>query len=444
MVPGPRSNILLGSLVELQRDRLGFLRNMALRHGAVVRYRIAHLTIYQVNHPDGVLRILQTNSHNYSKEVSGFKALKLVLGNGLITSEGEYWRSQRRVIQPIFHHHHMEISGDLIALAVLEMMDHWQENLLNDQILDMATELRRLTINIIATFLFGSELGNDREALVNAVSTLAENLFRFAQPFHPPLAIPTSHNRKIASALANINAIVYKAINKERRQGTHNRSLLSIMVSARNEKTGEGMNDTQLRDEIVSLFSAGSGTTANTLIWAIYFLSQYPEIAYRLRFELEQVLGERRPTVADLPNLSYTRHIIEETLRFYPPVWVTARRVVAQDEICGFDIPARAVVVVSPYVMHHDPVYWSNSERFDPDRFMPEQTRGRPHYVYFPFGGGPHLCLGKALAMMETQLVLATITQCYRFELIPDYSMQLQTLGGLRPQHGLPMAVYSL
>lgn len=436
--PSPRGNFLLGSMLDFQRDRLGFVTRMAREYGEVVRYRLANLVFYQVNHPQGVQRILQDNNHNYIKGES-FQVFRNFVGNSLFTTEGEFWLRQRRLMQPVFHRQRLAGFTDLMSAATQEMLSGWQPWVQEGQPFNVADQMTRLTMQIVTQALFSSRVAGEMQAIGQAITTLlADATFRFDVPFYPPLKFPTPHNLRARAAQNLLAQTIYTIIAERRQHGDRANDLLGMLMEARDEQ-GEGMSDQQLHDEALTLFIAGHETTANALTWAWCLLAQNPQVEQRLHEELERVLGDRPPVGADLPNLPYTRMIIDETLRLYPSAWITNRSVVADDEICGYLIPKGAVVGISPYVMQRDPRFWEQPETFDPQRFAPGQGEDRPAYAYFPFGGGPHQCIGKGFALMEATLVLATIAQRYRLVLQPGQSVELLPQVTLRPRDGLHM-----
>jgi cytochrome P450 len=440
---GPRGNVLLGSIGDIYRDRLSFVLDMARIYGDVVQYRVAHMRMYQINHPEGVERLLHDNHRNYSKDVPTFGTLKLFLGNGLFTSDGEFWRRQRRLAQPAFHRRRVAAFGELMTEATEEMLERWQARATPGQPLDAATEFMRLTMEVVTRALFSTSVERDVETIGRAIATLLNDVtFRFTFPFYPPLRVPTPRNRRFLAARATLDGIVYRIIAERRRRPAEHDDLLALLMEARDEQTGQGMSDKQLRDEVVTLFLAGHETTANTLTWTSYLLSTHVAVERRLRAEIDETLKGRVPTAADVPNLTYTRMVIDETLRLYPPAWITNRRAIEDDTVCGYHIPADATVSISPYVTHRDPTLWENPEGFDPDRFAPERAAERPHYAYFPFGGGPRQCIGKGFALLESTLMMALLVQRCSLHLVPGRRVETEAMATLRPRYGMWMTAH--
>jgi cytochrome P450 len=444
LAPGPHGHWLLGSMPAFLDDSLGYLRRVAQDYGDVVRYRVAHMTWYQVNHPEGIARILQENNRNYGKGALTLGILRPVAGNGLFLSEGEFWLRQRRLMQPTFHHRHVAAFGTMIVDATQAMLDRWQAHANEGQPRDIMREMSGLTLDVVSRALFSTPAGYDA-GVAQAIATLVEDIgYRFAVPFYPPPRVPTPRNRRHRAALGALDRAIYGIIAARRRGDTAGDDLLGLLMGVRDEDTGQGMSDQQLRDEVITLFVAGHETTAVALAWACHLLAAHPEAAERVQAEQTGVLGDRAAAAADLPRLPYARMVIDETMRLYPPAWITNRQAIADDEVCGYHIPAGAVVLVSPYVMHRHPAYWEQPERFDPERFAPERSAGRPHYAYFPFGGGPRQCIGKGLALMEAQLILAAVAQRFRLRHVPGHNVEPHALVTLRPRGGLPMLVESL
>jgi cytochrome P450 len=294
--PGPRGNVVLGSIGDIYRDRLRFVLEVARTYGDVVQYRVAHMRIYQVNHPAGVEHLLHDNHRNYSKDVPTFGTLRLFLGNGLFTSDGEFWRRQRRLAQPAFHRRRVATFGDLMIDASQEMLDRWQPRAERGQSLEVATEFMRLTMEVVTRALFSASVERDVETIGRAITTLLNDVtFRFTFPFYPPLQVPTPRNRRFLAARTTLDRIVYRIIAERRRRPAEHDDLLAMLMEARDEETGESMSDKQLRDEVVTLFLAGHETTANALTWTSYLLSTHVEPARRLRARSTRRSGGASP-----------------------------------------------------------------------------------------------------------------------------------------------------
>ena len=438
---GPRGGLLLGNVRDFQRDKLGFVQGMARRYGDVVRYRMANMTWYQVNHPEGVKRILQDNNRNYGKGSLTSGALGLVLGQGLSTSEGGLWLRQRRLMQPVFHRKSVDAFGEMMVKDTEAMITRWQAS--PDTTVDVAAEMSRLTQGVVTGALFGAGVGEEAGVIEGTITTLmTEVAYRFEVPLYPPLSVPTPRNRRTRAALRTLDRAVYRII-EERRRAKPGDDLLSLLMETRDEDTGEAMNDKQLRDEVITLFVAGHETTATALSWTFYLLATHPEAEERVRAELDEVLGPegRTPTVEDLPKLSYGRMVVEEAMRLYPPAWITNRQALSEDVVLGYRIPAGAFVMTLPYVLHRHPDFWERPDEFDPERFSPERSAIRPRYAYFPFGGGPRQCIGRGMALVETHLILSTVFRRCRMRLATQRPVEPLALATLRPSGGLPMRI---
>jgi cytochrome P450 len=435
--PGPLSS--LNSVLALGRDPIRFALDMWHRYGDLVRIRFLFWQGYLVFHPDQIKHILQDNHRNYTKDFFTLNAFKAFVGNGLVTNNGDSWLQQRRLMQPAFHRKRLAAFGTLITGTTVEMIERWQGFAEQGQPLDIAGEMMRLTLRIVGRSLFSIDLSNETETVGRAVTTLSTLMVEYMSVPFPPLWIPTPRNRRITSAIRTLDTVVQDIITARRRQHTESGDLLSLLLSARDEETGERMSDKQVRDEVMTLLFAGHETTSNLLAWTWYVLSQHPEVERRLHAELEAVLAGQRPSVEHLTNLPYSQMVLEETLRLYPPAWSLARKARARDCVGGYAIPAKSVILMIPYVTHRHPAFWEHPEWFDPERFTPECAVARPRYAYYPFGGGPRQCIGNNFALMEAHLILATVAQRYRLHLVPGHEVEAEALLTLRPRYGLPM-----
>jgi cytochrome P450 len=439
--PGLEGWPLLGNLPEARRDPLRFVSRMAAVPSNLVYYRIGPYTGYLVNHPDGIQYVLRKNFQNYSKDNYDYEALKPVVGEGLLTANGDYWRRQRRLIQPAFHPKMIEGFGFKATNLTLKMLARWEMDFAGGQPFDVADEMSRLALQIIGEVLFGVELRGEAIRVARSFQFLnADVSRRLTTPFAPPLWVPTPRNLRFKQARVELDRVVYGMIENRRRSGPAEGDFLDLLLGAHEEgESGAGMSDRQLRDEVMTFMLAGHETTAAALTWFWYSLAEHPEAASRIRRELDEVLGDRTPEASDLPGLEYLDQVIQEVMRLYPPVWITSRKALEDDEIGGYPVRAGTVVLLCQYSMHHHPDFWEDPERFDPERFSPQRSRGRHPFAYFPFGGGPRLCIGKHLAMMEIKLIAATIAQRYRLALVPSHPVKAEPLITLRPRDGMQM-----
>jgi cytochrome P450 len=432
-------DLVFGRARDFQRDTLQFIQTLAAI-GDVVRYRFVVWPTFFLNHPDYIKHVLQENHRNYNKDVPTTRLLKTVLGTGLITNDGASWLHQRRLIQPAFHRQRIAAFGTLMTTAATEMLHRWDALCQSGASLDAANEMMSLTLRVVGLALFGADMGREVDTVGRSFTILNNFLTRAAyQPFMMLPGVPARGKRQFRAARRELDEVVYQII-AERRAGSADRDdLLSMLLHARDEETGESMNDQQLHDEVITLLLAGHETTAVTLNWTWFLLSTHPDVERRLHAELGTVLGGRPPSTDDLPNLPYTRMIIEEAMRLYPPAWAILRRAIGGDQIGPYRVPAGTSIFISPYAMHRHPGFWENPEAFDPERFTPERSAGRPHFAYVPFGGGPRQCIGNIFALTEAQLMLATVAQRYRLSMHPGYQVKPNPLITLRVQGGLPV-----
>lgn len=447
VVPGGN---FLGHVREMNRDALGFLLGARRGQGDVSRFRFGNLVGVLVAHPDGVRHVLQENHKSYSKATRGFEALRDILGNGLLTSDGDFWLRQRRIAQPAFHRERIASFAASMTAAAVETTIRWVPLAKLGRPIDVAAEMMRLTLRIVGETLLSTELSDDADAVGEALAVVQEDTNdRVKSIINFPLSIPTPRNKRFLRARRILDEVVMRAIQERHpKKGEDSppepkNDLLHMLMSARDEETGEAMSDVQLRDEVMTIFLAGHETTSNALSWCWYCLSKNPACERELARELDTVLQGRPPTLADLPALRYTKMVLQEAMRLYPPAWLVARRAITDDSVGGFRIQKGTIVFVSPYVTQRHPAFWENPEGFDPERFRPENDADRPKYQYFPFGGGPRVCIGTAFAMLEGQLLLAAIAQKYTLHLVPGHAVEPEPLITLRPRGGMHMTVHA-
>jgi cytochrome P450 len=435
--PGPRGYPLVGVLPMLLRNPLQFMLDTSTRYGDVISMRVGPKRFYLLNHPDHIKHVLQDHHRNYQKGAN-LAMLKRLMGNGLVTSEGDFWLRQRRLVQPAFHHRRIADMAATIVDKTAAMLEGWRPIAASGDELDVVAEMMRLTQQIIVRTMFGSAIGDDTELIYRALNTILSHLSHMLWTSALPEWL-TPGQRRFEQALQALDRVVYRMIDECRHNADTMGNLLALLLQARDAETGTGMTDQQIRDEVMTLFVAGHETTANALAWAFAMLGQHPDVAQRLHAELETVLAGRPPTFEDLPRLTYTRMVIEEVLRLYPSGWVMFRTPITDDVIGGQRIPAGAIVVLCPYAMHRSAAYWEHPERFDPERFSPERSAERPRYVYTPFGGGPRQCIGSAFALMEAQLILAMVAQRYEMHGVPGRPAKAHVAVVLQPRHGIHM-----
>jgi cytochrome P450 len=427
-------------LPEFRGDRLGFLVRTARQYGGVARFGLRRRSVFLVTDPAAVKRVLQDNADNYGRKTRSLAALRETIGDGLLTTTGPAWWRNRRLMQPAFHKQRLGGFAGTIAEAAEDFAARAARLGAAGPPFDLVPELARLTLRILGRCLFDRELTDEADAVGGAVQVVLHHTIEKLGSLIPlPGLVPTPKNLRFRRALRALDRVVLSLI-EERRRGAgaaERGDLLTMLVSARDEETGEGLGDRQLRDEVMTLLLAGHETTAMALSWTFYLLSLHPGVRRRLEDELAAALAGRAPALDDLPRLPYTRMVIEEAMRLYPPAWVITRSATGADELGGFAIPAGDMVLLSPYVTHHDPSLWEDPEGFDPERFAPGAEGGRPRYAYYPFGGGPHLCIGAGFAMMEATIVLATVAQRLRLDLEAGRPVAIEPLVTLRPSPGI-------
>lgn len=449
---GPRGQELLITLRDLQKDPLTVLLRSAEKYGDFVHLPLGIRHVYLVNQPELIQHILQHNHRNYTKDTFQYNLLSTVTGNGLLTSDGEFWLRQRRLIQPAFHRRQIAPFGETITQATATLLRRWDKYSQERRPVDVDAEMMQLALEIIGKTLFSVDLRAEARELTGAVLTVLDHIIHRARhPISLPLSFPTSRNREFRQALDKLDRAVY-AIIQDRRQHKSPPTqeagdLLALLLQAQDEDTGQGMDDRQLRDEVITLIIAGHETVASALTWTWYLLSQHAGVQNQLDQELQQVLGGKLPTSEDLSDLPITRMVFQESLRLYPPAWMISRKALQRDQLpdsrleMSHEIRAGGLVVISPYVIHRHPHYWDNPERFDPWRFSPQRENDQPRFAYIPFGGGPRLCIGDSFALFEARLIIASIAQSYRLQLVPDHPVEVEALVTLRPRDGLWMSL---
>lgn len=435
-VPG---HWLFGSGLDLALDPIGFLGKNSKKHGGIYRLTSRFKKIIVVQDPELVKHVLQDNNKNYVKSF-GYDVLGMLLGKGLLTSEGDFWRKQRRLAQPAFHRERLNAMVQSMVdctkdyIAILETK--------RGQEVDVSKEMMHVTLHIVAQSLFGSNVTDIVDAVGKEMDVAQElAIERISNPLKLPVWVPIPSNLREKKSIARLDKIMMDIIEKRRKSTQTYNDLLQMLMEAKDEETGEQMSDRQLRDECMTIFLAGHETTALALTWLWYVLDQNPDEIDKLRAEAETVLQGRDPEMGDVMKLEYTRMAIEETMRLYPPAWVIGRRNLEADTIGGYNIPAPTNILMPVYQMHRDPDIWEQPEAFIPERFRKDKIKEKHRFAYFPFGGGPRLCIGNNFALMEMQVVVAMLVTRFRFTLVPGHPVVLDPLVTLRAKHGMRMKV---
>lgn len=416
-------------LIEFARRRLPFMVESARKYGDIVFFKVGNERIYLFNHPDLIRDVLVNNQKNFIKSRALVRA-KRVLGEGLLTSEGEFHLRQRRLAQPAFHRDRIAAYGRSMVEYADRTRSRWSEGVT----LNAHEDMMRLTLAIVAKTLFSADVENEAAEIGKALTTTFDAFNIGILPFSELLEkLPLPYLKRFEAARARLDATIYRIIDQRRATGEDTGDLLSMLLLAQDtEGEGGGMTDGQVRDEAMTIFLAGHETTANALSWTWYLLSQHPEVEARFHREVE-ALGQRLPQPADLSNLAYTRMILAESMRLYPPAWAVGRRAVNDFEAGGYQLPARSMVLMSQYITHRDPRFHPDPDRFDPERWRPEVAATRPKFSYFPFGGGTRICIGEQFAWMEGILILATIAQRWRLRYVGSSPPEIEPRITLRP-----------
>jgi cytochrome P450 len=435
--PGPKGNLFLGVMPEFNRDTLGFIERCR-DYGDVVRMRFLYLTVHFIYNPDHIEYILSTNAKNFIKSRSlRSPFFQRLVGNGLLTSEGEVWRRQRRLAQPAFHRQRISSYGEVMVEYAQRMTSGWQ----GGEVRDIHRDMMRLTLEIVVKTLFNADVSGDADKVGRVLAQMVKPFASQATlKWILDNRLPTPTHRRFNEAAREIDEIVFRIIADRRSKGSDEGDLLSMLLAAHDED-GSQMSDRQLRDEVMTLFLAGHETTALTLSWAWYLLARNPDIEEKFHAELDEVLGGKLPALADMPRLKYTEKIAKESMRLYPPAYGVGREAIEEFELGGYRVPAKSQLFMFQWVTQRDPRFFTEPERFYPDRWTEEFNNSLPKYAYFPFGGGPRACIGNYFAMMEIVLLLATIGQRFRFSLLPDHPVSLMPAMSLRPADGIKVVV---
>ena len=436
--PGPKSKFAAGIFIDLRRDPLGFLRRAAAEYGDVYHLQLGPRHNYLINNPEHIKNILCAPQ---GMARSNHPSIKRLLGKGLITSQAEFHRRQRRLIQPAFHRGQIALWSTVMTDYATQMIAGWNDG----ETLNISEEMSRLALSIIVNTMSGSDVQKVTEGHLGVVwSTVMGMSHLHNLPFLTDflLKLPLPNTRRLEKAVRSLDETIYRMIAERRKSGEARQDLLSILIGMWDSETDSGgLTDREIRDEVLTMFTAGHETISNALVWTCYLLSQHAPVEKALHAELDSVLGGRVPTADDLPRLPYTKMVFSESMRMYPPVWVIARRNVEDYRLGDYLIPAGSFLYLSQYVLHHDSRYFPDPDRFDPLRWTPEAIAERPKFSYFPFGGGPRQCVGEGFAWMEGILTLATVAQHWKLELAPRHKVEIEPFVTLRPKFGMRMTL---
>jgi cytochrome P450 len=428
---GPSNGFNRWSFGPLNSTPLEYFTHLANDYGDVAGIRILNFKTIFINHPDTIEQVLVTNARKYSKG-RVLRANRHVFGEGLLTSEGEFWLRQRRLAQPAFHRARIASYAATMVEYTQRLLEGWRDG----EERDAHQEMMRLTLRIVGKTLFDADVERDAQGVGKSLELLLEIGADFRRTIFVPHWLPTPANLRVKREVAHIEKILYRIIAERRASGRDAGDLLSMLLAAQDED-GSRMTDKQLRDETITLFLAGHETTASTLSWAWWLLAQNSAVEAKLHAELDAVLGGRAPRLDDLPNLPYTNHVITEVLRLYPTAWGLARLVIEDDEIAGFPATKGMGIAMAQWVVHRDPRWYDAPEEFRPERWQGDLLKRLPRFAYFPFGGGARQCIGNTFALMEAALVLATIAQKFRLRLVAGHPVVPLASITLRPRHGV-------
>ena len=433
--PSVRTDLIGGHFRSFRKDPTGFLTRLSAL-GDIAYFRLGPQHAYFLNHPELVRDLFVVNAHKFHKG-RALQRAKRLLGEGLLTAEGEDHLRQRRMIQPAFHRSRIASYAASMVEYAEAMSDSWKD----DEVRDIDREMMHLTLQIVGKTLFNSDVGDDADEVGKAMTSIVKLFNYLLLPFSEWLEkLPLPQTRRFHGARDKLNEVIYKIINDRRRSGEDKGDLLSMLLLAQDEDDGRGMTDEQIRDECLTLFLAGHETTANAMTWTWYLLSQNPDAEAKLLDELETALAGRPPTFDDLPNLKYTEAVVAESMRLFPPAWTIGRLSIEEHEFLGYRIPKGSLILASPFVMQRDARFWENAENFVPERWQSMSVKeAGQRFIYFPFGGGVRRCIGESFAWTEGILLLATLARRWRLRLDLAQKIGLQPMITLRAKFGMRM-----
>ncbi|WP_414664734.1 cytochrome P450 [Horticoccus sp. 23ND18S-11] len=437
--PAPAGVPLVGHALAFRRDPIGFLQGAAHECGPVARLQAGPVIYHLVSEPALIAEVLQTRPANYVRDTRSSRSMKLVTGESLLSTSGEAWRRHRRLAQPIFHQRRLAALTDTTLAVCLETAARWEELSASGGTVDLVAEMSRLTFSIVGRCLFSADLGGRTAAVESAYSVLLDELFRRARAIATlPLWVPTPRHRRFHHALASIDAIVAELIQHRRAAATEQDDLVGSLLRARDED-GSALDDTEIRNHAITFLLAGHETTASTLTWAFCLLDQHPGELAIVQQELARELGPRLPHLDTLPQLGALDRALQETLRLFPAIWIAERRVVATDVLGGFALPKNSSVLLSARITQRLASYWPEPDGFRPARFSGDTPPGLAR-GFFPFGAGPHHCIGQHFALLEARVALAVLLQRFRVRLAEGFPSALAGIT-LRPAAAVPVRI---
>jgi cytochrome P450 len=430
--PGPKPFLPLFNVLEFRQNPLDFLARLGEKYGDISFFKLGNQPAVFLNHPDLVKDVLVTNNAKFFKG-RALQMAKMILGEGLLTSENPVHMRQRRIIQPLFNHKRISDYGNIMADFAEQYQQRWKDG----ETVDISAEMMGLTLEIVAKALFDSEVESEKREIHESLTVLVRMFNALTNPF-----LYIIRKRQFGRAKTLLDRKIMAMIEERRANPVKKDDLLSVLLNAEDEEGDQkGMTDKQIRDEALTLFLAGHETTANLLSWTWYLLALHPEVEENLHSELDSVLDNFQAKPEDVPKLTYTRKVITEVMRLYPPAWGIGRRNIEPYTVKGFDIPVNTLFLLSPYLMQRDRRFYEEPLKFNPERWNEENKKSLPKFAYFPFGGGPRICIGEQFAWMESILLLAIIAQKWKMELVPEHIVETQALITLRPKNGIKMVL---
>lgn len=434
--PGPQGAALIRTALQVRSSIIPTLSDLARTYGDLVHLGAPGYHFYLVNHPDLVYELLVWESSRVRKPRSRSRPLVDILGNGLLISQGSYWRQQRRLMQPAFHRRRIEGYAECMVACATDALTRWHSG----DIVEMQHEMMRLTLGMVTRAFFSTDMTAHAETIIEAVELIQHICYRQGQT---PVWLPLLPNREKARAIARLDAIVMQLIHEWRASGVDHGDMLSMLLTACGEDR-QPLTDAQVHDEVMTVLLAGHESTANALVWTWYLLSQHPDVEAALADELARVLGGRAPTFDDFAKLPYLQQVIKEALRLYPPAWALPREAAEPVTLGGYTIPKGSMIVAMPYLLHRDPRFYDDPEAFKPERFTPDFEKQLHRYAYLPFGAGPRQCIGNSFALLAMQITLATVCQHWRWRLVPGHPVELDPLLTLCSRYGMRMQAESV
>jgi len=438
-IPTYKSTHWTGQAFELVQNSLDFTAEQIPVMGNFFKTKFFFRTVFITTNLEVIRHVLQVKHKNYVKSPA-YKQLKLALGEGLVTSEGDFWRRQRRMAQPAFYKTQLNELFNRMTKIAEDFCDDLEEKKEQKGSFDIAPEMMKVTSDIVLKALFSSSQDRDQQEMADQMTFLQEHIMhRTIKPFLIPFGYLNGKEKRFRKAMEDFDETLYEMIDERLNSENPPVDLLTMLVQAKDEETGKGMTNKQLRDEAITMYAAGHETSANALNWILYRLSKEPEVVAKMRKEIKQVLGNRTPTFQDLMQLQYIRQVIEEGMRLYPPAYSVGREAAKEDEILGCKIPKGSILLISMYALHRDPTFYPDPEKFIPERFAPEEVKKRPRLSYMPFGAGPRMCIGNHFAMMELQLILTLLIRRFDFILDESHPVEKQALITMKPKNGIWM-----